>query len=261
MELAIIKDRNKSRGLIATIIFHLILALLFIYFGLTYSFPPPEQGILINFGTSSEGMGDIQPDQQGNKSKEATESLAIPTEENTKSENVETALTSEESVITTPAENEEQKKKREEEELKKQKEEEFNKKLDDVWAKSENEGGNEGETGKPGDQGNPDGSKSSKSHIGGTLPGNGHYRLNGRSLVFAPVVIEKSQKEGVVLVSIIVDKKGNVVEATPGVKGSTTADRHLWKVARNAALQYKFNPNLYAPEEQLGEISFTFILK
>ena len=61
----IILNKNKRAGLIGTILVHLLLLLLFMFYGLTYQYPIPEQGILINFGTSDEGTGEIQPEESG----------------------------------------------------------------------------------------------------------------------------------------------------------------------------------------------------
>ncbi len=47
------EDKYKREGLIGTIVFHVILLLIFIFAGLPYTVPRPEQGILVNFGTSN----------------------------------------------------------------------------------------------------------------------------------------------------------------------------------------------------------------
>ena len=58
----------KARGLIPTIVYHLLLLLLLLFAGLTYPDPPPEEeGILVNFGTDESGFGTVEPagdDQQ-----------------------------------------------------------------------------------------------------------------------------------------------------------------------------------------------------
>ena len=58
----------KPRGLIGTIIYHLLLLLLLLFAGLTFPDPPPEEeGILVNFGTDDTGFGQFEPvgdDQQ-----------------------------------------------------------------------------------------------------------------------------------------------------------------------------------------------------
>jgi colicin import membrane protein len=52
----------SSRGLIGTIIFHLLVAFLLIFFGFSFPDPPPEeQGIEVNFGTDDFGLGDVEP--------------------------------------------------------------------------------------------------------------------------------------------------------------------------------------------------------
>ncbi len=52
----------NSRGLIATIIYHILLLLLLIFAGLTFPDPPPEEeGILVNFGTDDTGFGQLEP--------------------------------------------------------------------------------------------------------------------------------------------------------------------------------------------------------
>ena len=58
----------NRRGLIATIIYHLLLLLLLLFAGLKFPYPPPEEeGILVNFGTDDTGFGQFEPmgdDQQ-----------------------------------------------------------------------------------------------------------------------------------------------------------------------------------------------------
>ncbi len=54
---------NKRRGLIVSLVFHALLAGLFLILGMSYPYPPPpEQGVLINFGTQDRGSGDVQPE-------------------------------------------------------------------------------------------------------------------------------------------------------------------------------------------------------
>ena len=54
--------REHKRGLIGTIIFHVIVLILLILFGFITPLPlPGEEGILVNFGDSETGFGDIEP--------------------------------------------------------------------------------------------------------------------------------------------------------------------------------------------------------
>jgi hypothetical protein len=58
---------EKKRAAIASGIFHLALLLIFIFFGLSYYDPKPENGIVINFGNSETGFG-----QQADGAQQAT---------------------------------------------------------------------------------------------------------------------------------------------------------------------------------------------
>ena len=56
---------QKYRGIIGTVTFHALLIALMLYLHFSAPFPPPpEDGILINFGTNEIGMGNIEPQEQ-----------------------------------------------------------------------------------------------------------------------------------------------------------------------------------------------------
>ena len=61
--------------------------------------------------------------------------------------------------------------------------------------------------------------------------------------------------------SVVVDQYGTVINAIPGVKGTTVQDATLWEAARKAALEAKFNISQSAPAVQEGTISYVFTLK
>jgi len=55
---------NKS-SLLVTILFHGIVIVLLLLLGLHTPLPlPGEKGILVNFGTTDDGSGNIEPSQQ-----------------------------------------------------------------------------------------------------------------------------------------------------------------------------------------------------
>ncbi len=68
----------KRNGTLGTTIFHVLIALILIFFGFSYPDPPPEEeGILVNFGTEATGLGRIEPagdETQGGK----TETIPEP---------------------------------------------------------------------------------------------------------------------------------------------------------------------------------------
>ena len=66
--------------------------------------------------------------------------------------------------------------------------------------------------------------------------------------------------EGKVVVAITVDRLGNVINAIPGIKGSTTLNKQLLQRAKTAALKTKFNPKKTAPNNEQGKIVYHFSL-
>jgi len=54
--------KEHKRGIIGTAIFHIIVLLILLFLGFFTPLPlPGEEGILVNFGTSNNGLGDIEP--------------------------------------------------------------------------------------------------------------------------------------------------------------------------------------------------------
>lgn len=121
----------------------------------------------------------------------------------------------------------------------------------------------EGIAGGPGNQGVQTGSVDSKERgPGGGLGDKGiSYDLQGRGFQTLPAPKYEVQKEGRVVVEVSVDPQGKVVQAVPGKKGSTTVDEYLLKVAKDAALEARFEVKQDAPAIQKGTITYNFILK
>ena len=259
----VVKDKNKRTGLIVSVIFHVMLLLVFIFFGLTYMVPPPEEeGITINFGTSNDGMFN----EQNNTPSEQSEN--IPTETDiSEPEPVETV---EEEIITQTTEEapsidkKKEEKKEVVEPIEKKEDPKPDKNLTNALNKWKNkkteQGGGDGQTGKPGDQGDINGDPNSKNYVGGGSGDGTSFSLAGRSMLSSPPIKDNSQEEGKVVVDIIVDKYGKVLRATPGARGSTTTSTVLYKKAKEAALKTKFNANPEAAFEQKGQMTFIFIL-
>lgn len=128
-------------------------------------------------------------------------------------------------------------------------------------------GGGDGNSGNSGNEGDPDGnpntnglggSGNNPNHIGtGNGPGGPGINLTGRKILNPPCKVNDSKEEGLVVVVITVDKMGNVIDADPNGKGTTTFSSVLKSKARQAALCAKFSPsNEY--ETQKGSIIFKF---
>jgi colicin import membrane protein len=169
--------------------------------------------------------------------------------------------------------------KQKEEAEKKQKEAELQRQTDimnrtkNALANSKNSGTSstsEGIAGGTGNQGDPRGSVDSKVRgegggLGTSGTGTGDkgvsFQLQGRGFQKLPPPKYDYQGEGTVVVEVSVDKSGKVIRAVPGAKGSTTLDEYLLKVARDAAMEARFNSKPDAPEIQKGTITYNFKLK
>lgn len=119
----------------------------------------------------------------------------------------------------------------------------------------------DGNKNKKGNQGSIEGDINSTQYEGGGIGIDGEaYQLLGRSVSYKAKPIYKVQLEGKVVVEITVDQLGNVINAIPGVKGSTTLNTQLLKRAKEAALKTKFSAKESAPSRQQGKIIYNFQL-
>ncbi|TRZ44297.1 energy transducer TonB [Robertkochia solimangrovi] len=122
--------------------------------------------------------------------------------------------------------------------------------------------GSEGDDGKPGDKGQLNGDPYASSYFGspGTGSGGVGYGLNGRNLVSGDKFVQDCNESGRVVVKIEVDRNGNVVNATPGVKGSTNTAQCLKEAAEKTARSYRWNSDANAPARQIGFVVVNFKL-
>jgi len=254
------EKKSKRKGIIGTILFHALLMVAFLFMGLKYQDPPPaEEGISINFGFSEQGLGEVEP--------ESTEELTEIVEE----EIIEQQIVSTEEIVTqslveTPVVEKTEKKKKvikkeePKEEVIEEKKPEVNKKAlypGNKKTKTTSEGNKKGD----GNHGSIDGDPNSEVYEGGGIGKNGTaYQLGGRKVEFKAKPIYNLQVEGKVVVIITVDRLGNVINAIPGAKGSTTLNKQLLQRAKTAALKTKFDPKQSAPNNQQGKIVYLFSL-
>jgi len=253
-----LEKKDKLNGIIGTILFHCLLLIAFLFMGLTYQDPPPEEeGISINFGFSEEGSEAIEPESN----EESTEILEEIIEEQIESQ--ENIIT--QSFIKTPAIEEKEISKKIIEEKKPEKkiiEEEkpnlIKKAL--YTGKKKNRKNIEGEKGLEGNQGIIDGEINSDIYNSGGIGENGTaYQLGGRKANVKPKP-KGNHIEGKVVVIITVDRLGNVIYASSGAKGSTTLNKELLQRAKQAALKTKFEAKRNAPSNQQGKIIYDFSL-
>jgi len=128
-----------------------------------------------------------------------------------------------------------------------------------------NGGGGTG-TGQGSGDGSGTGPGSGSGTGGGSGSGNGRgvgagFDLAGRGWRQRPSLKDNSQETGKVVISIVVDKDGNVTSANGPARGSTNTSPQLYQKAKQAALQAKFTPSPDGVEEQRGTITFDFKLE
>ena len=274
--------KKKSAGLTAVI--GVLLLILFFLLGLTYYDPPISYGMEVNFGTLAEGSGKVQP-QKKVQAIEKVKEKVVEVEEKVESEppkqiteeSVKEVLTEEKStvVVTEKKESSEvvkpiteklESEAQDEPVEEKPKVSEATKSVVSSLLKNKAEKGEEiegeGDDAVQGDKGKIEGNPYSSSYynnfgLGGRGKG---YGLNGRNLQSNGKVVQDCNQEGTVVVRITVNNQGEVIQAEPGVKGSTNTHPCLLEPARKTALLHKWFPDGKAPAEQIGFVVIQFKL-
>ncbi len=122
--------------------------------------------------------------------------------------------------------------------------------------------GSEGDDDSPGDKGQIDGNLYANSYYGQPGSGDGGlgYGLKGRGKATYIPQKQDCNEEGMVIVKIIVNRDGKVIEAIPGVKGTTNKEACLLNPAKKIALSHKWRPDPKAPSKQIGFVKVNFKL-
>jgi len=254
------QEKHKRRGIIATIGYHILLVIAFVFLGLSYQDPPPEEGIPINFGYEDDGSGTTSqsaPEQTAPTPQEVVEQQMdeVATQDVEESVNI-----TEEKPKVKPTEKPVEKPKPVDEKPKP------SNKLSDALKNTKNSndagtGEGEGITEGGGDQGDRDGDINSQNRDGGGS-GNGDYNLNGRSALSKPKPIYDCPEEGRVVVKVRVDRNGKTIDAEPGVNTATVKTNAtsscLLKRAKEAVLKTTWSAKPSATEQQVGYIIYNF---
>ncbi|MGB1204475.1 MAG: TonB family protein [Chitinophagales bacterium] len=307
-------------GAIGTILFHALL-LLMLFIG-TMSIMPAEEkemgGMLINFGTSDAGSGEVQPMTSepvaAMEESETAESEPSSAAEEPAQKTPDTAIdnkvqtTKDENAPALPVKERKKKKDTEKKESKKKKEAEeaAKKKAKEKEEQKKKKAAAEAQKNKPKDEPKEKvqpkteapkkqevdasalfkGNKNSKSKSQGSSndsetdlgkvmgdvdiadnsgtqsSGLGKsgvgFSLGNRRLLDIPNITDSSQETGIVVITIKVDREGNVIDAQYTTAGSTTASAALKKKAIAAAKKAKFSSEVNANPVQTGSLTFNF---
>jgi len=281
------KFERQSFGLTTVLLLGLVLLLFFV--GLKYLDPPDENGILISFGNSnaatpiSTSTTQQQPEPTPSPKQPEQEVTPPPTPvEETSKEEVEELLTEDASEVVIPKEESKV------EEVAQTPKEEVKEPVKDLTPKEEVKVKPTPEPPKPdqkttdalssilgaaeaessqGDQigntqqGDPSGDPYAASFYGSPdATGTEGYGLSGRNLSGFQVYKQTCDEEGTVVVRILVDKNGRVIEADPGIRGTTNNASCLLEPAKRTALSYRWDPDSNAPDRQIGFVVIHFKL-
>jgi len=267
------KDSAKITALISV-----ILILLLFVVGPEYLDPPEEFGVAVNFGNTDFGKGNVQPlkpvksePQKINEPPQVEESQPEPAKPQEVKEEVLTQDNAESIAIKKQKEAESKalaEAKAEAERVAKEKriKEEKKKKLDALIggvSKSDGETtGSEGNDDQAGDKGQLDGDPYAPSYFGAPGSGSGGvgYGLNGRGRATYQTLKQDCNESGLVIVRIVVNQSGKVIEAEPGVKGTTNTTSCLLEPAKKIAMSHKWRPDSKAPTRQIGFVKVNFNL-
>jgi hypothetical protein len=252
-------DDNKKKGIIATIVFHLALLIIFLFTGLTMPNPLPDEigmEIEMDFGNTDLGSGEEQP--QSTDPQEITEPISEPTEANPVEAVEEVATQNTESAISAPKEVEKEKVVEKKPELDKRLKEAIS---NPFATKENNDSKGQGSTSEAGDHGRAEGSPTGGSLSGGSGTGASLTGFGGRGFRNKPRVKGNWQESGVIIVEVIFDRYGKYVRATSGVRGTTINNAAMIKAVEEAVRSATIDPDPDGPAEKKGEIKFVFTLE
>jgi len=265
----ILETSHKKKSAIITFFIGLFILLIFYFIGMKYYDPPIEYGMEVSFGNTSENISK-------NFSKNKNELLKnVPSPELKKeiinSNKEKKILTEKKSNIKVKDNNlldssfVKEKNKIEKQSVIKEKEPEISESTQKVidnliknQSKSENISDLD-EKKETSNKGNLNRSLYSSTYYN-TSGKEINYGLNGRSLKSSGKVIQDCNQEGIVVVRITVNRKGNIIDADPGVKGTTNMDSCLLQPALKTALLHQWYPDENAPERQIGFVVINFKL-
>jgi outer membrane biosynthesis protein TonB len=272
-------DHKRKSAVLTSLVMSLLVVSLF-FFGMTYLDPPEEFGIALNFGTSEVGMGNIQPTKPLSAApqetvkepqeavKEQVTQKAPEVAEEVLTQNTEDAIVIKKQLEAKQKADEVARKERAQKEaIAKQQAEELEKrkKLDALIGGVSNGNGTatggQGDDNTAGDKGKITGDPNANGYYGnGGSGGGGDYQLGNRKPISRPKPNYICDEEGLIVVSIEVNVYGKVINATPGIKGSTNTAACLLSQAKEAALKTTWQPDSNAPSKQIGIIKYRFSL-
>ena len=249
--------RNKVIGIAVSALFHALLLVLFLFMGLKYQIPPPpEYGIEVDMGGGggggNSGRTTTTPSVPESPSGDITQNIEetvntnpVPKVQPTTNPTPTTPRV--EPTPTTPTINQQA-----------------------MYQKRNNSGGTgtggEGTSTGPG-KGNGTGGDGDNGTGHGNGGGNGignaggDFYLNGRPVISKAFPASKNNLDGKVSVEFRADRDGNVVYAKVSGRGTTIHDLQIWEECEKAARRSKFRAKADAEIEEMGTITYRFVIQ
>jgi len=263
------EQNNYPKAFAATGVTLVALAAL-CYFIVFTTPPKPVEGtggILVNYGTSDQGMGtDYTSMEQPSVAPKANHTLpnkvtpAPPTEQKTQVDNSDKKVLTQnnEDAPTVAANSKKTSPTVATQAAKAVPKPVVNQNALYKGKASTGTGAGDGTTNTPGNQGKPNGSILTNNY-NGTGSGNGGIGLGDRTWVSAPMKPKALNISGKVIVDWVVDKNGNIVQVSIG-RGTTITDNALIERCLNAVKNARVSADDNAPENQQQRTTFIFKL-
>ncbi len=245
------EQKDRIKGIIAAVLFLLLLFTLSVFLGFYYPDPPvPDTGVVIEMGGSGAAGGDLgrqvipEPEPRPETTPQPVSRPAVTT-------STESPYTA---PVTTPA--------REPRETEVVQPEQPARVPDPNAAFPAR--GSSTQAGAGTSRGDRAGTGTGTSTGDGTGEGVGRgsgpsFSLVGRTARSLPLPEYRSDSQGKVVIDVRVDQEGNVIDAVFNPRESTTADPQLRRAALEAARRSRFSVQLDAAVVQRGTITYQFI--
>jgi len=226
-------------------------------------------GIVVNYGTSEEGMGDdymsIEEPSVDENANEVQPDRQVPTEVPTPTPTQQIADKAvatqdlEEAPAVAKAEKPVTKAAPETTKEVKNSTPAVNSNALYKGKKNNGTGSGDGTGSTPGNQGSELGDPLASNYgEGGSGFGDTPISLSSRHWAQKPNIDDKSQFSGVVVCELTVDKNGNIINVRPGVKGTTYSSPTVFSMLERELRKARFNAVPNAPEKRVVQVSINF---
>ncbi len=267
-----LKEENnlpKALGISTLVMTILLLIGWFVVFG-QYEEPKYGMGgIVVNYGTSAEGMGDdymnIEEPSMDENANNVQPDRVVPTETPTPTP---TQQVSDKAVATQDMDDapavvkaEKPVKNTATETTKEVKNSTPAVNSNALYKGKKNNasGGGDGTGSTPGNQGSELGDPLASNYgEGGSGFGDTPISLSSRHWAQRPNIDDKSQFSGVVVCELTVDRNGNIINVRPGVKGTTYSSPTVFSMLERELRKARFNPVPNAPDKRVVQVSINF---